>query len=39
VLVGDLKEHLEGVRERSIETTLGGIEVDADASPIPRTTG
>jgi len=39
VLVGDLKEHLEGVRERSIETTLGGIEVDADASRIRLTTG
>ena len=39
MLVGDLKEHLEGVRERSIETTLGGIEVDADASRIRLTTG
>lgn len=34
MLVGDLKEHLEGVRERSIETTLGDIDVDADASRI-----
>jgi hypothetical protein len=39
VLVGDLKEHLEGVRERSIETTLGDIDVDADASRIRLTNG
>jgi len=39
VLVGDLKEHLSGVRERSIELTLGDIDVDADASRIRLTTG
>lgn len=39
MLVGDLKEHLEGVRERSIELTLGDIDVDADASRIRTTTG
>lgn len=39
MLVGDLKEHLSGVRERSIELTLGDIDVDADASRIRLTTG
>lgn len=39
MLVADLKEHLEGVRERTIELTLGDIDVDADASRIRTTTG
>lgn len=34
MLVSDLKEHLAGVRERSLETTLGDIEVDSEARTI-----
>jgi hypothetical protein len=39
VLVADLKEHLSGVRERSIELTLGDIGVDQDARHIVLASG
>lgn len=39
MLVADLKEHLSGVRERSLEMTLGDIEVDSEARTIRTTTG
>jgi hypothetical protein len=39
LLVGDLKEHLAGVRERSIEITLGDIDVDVDAARVRLSTG
>lgn len=34
MLVGDLKEHLSGVREKSIQTTLGDIQVESEARSI-----
>lgn len=39
MLVADLKDHISGVRERSIELTLGEIGVDQDASRIVLATG
>lgn len=39
MLVADLKEHLSGVRERSIELTLGDIGVDQDARHIVLASG
>lgn len=39
MLVADLKEHLSGVRERSLEMTLGDIEVDSEARSIRTRTG
>jgi hypothetical protein len=39
VLVADLKEHLSGVRERSMEMTLGDIEVDSEARSIRTHSG
>ena len=39
MLVADLKEHIAGVQERSIELTLGDIGVDQDASRIVLSTG
>ncbi len=39
MLVADLKEHLAGVRERSLPMTLGDIEIDSEARSIRTTTG
>lgn len=39
MLVADLKNHLSGVQERSLITTLGDIEVDPDARSIRVATG
>jgi hypothetical protein len=39
MLVADLKDHLAGVRERSLETTLGDIEVDSEARNIRLSSG
>lgn len=39
MLVADLKEHLAGVQERSLEMTLGDIEVDSEARSIRTRTG
>ena len=39
MLVADLKDHLSGVRERTVETTLGDIGVDPDAARIVLASG
>jgi hypothetical protein len=39
MLVADLKNHLSGVQERSLTTTLGDIEIDQDARSIRVATG
>ena len=39
MLVADLKDHLDGVQERSLETTLGDIEVDSEARTIRLSSG
>ena len=39
MLVADLKDHLDVVQERSLETTLGDIEVDSEARTIRLSSG
>jgi hypothetical protein len=39
MLVADLKNHLTGVQERSLTTTLGDIEIDQDARSIRLNSG
>lgn len=39
MLVADLKDHLSGVRERSLETTLGEIQVDPEARHVRLSNG
>lgn len=39
MLVGDLKTHLSNVEERSIELTLGDLEVDPDARAVRLVSG